>query len=120
MRFAQINTNSQLKCPTECIRFFVLTKPSVVRRYLRYVERNEAKSGRKRWCADWAILTRISIIRGNQPLTAPAVTPSMNWLCAMKNTTRLGRMEIRETAITRFHAKPVSASMLMRTNSVAG
>ena len=32
-----------------------------VRRYSRYVERNEAKSGRKRWCADWAILTRISI-----------------------------------------------------------
>ena len=29
--------------------------------YWRYVERNEAKSGRKRWCADWAILTRISI-----------------------------------------------------------
>ena len=55
-----------------------------------------------------------------QPLTAPAVTPSMNWLCARKNTIRDGRIEISETAITRFHAKPVSASMLMRTNSVAG
>ena len=54
-------TNSQLKCPTERIRFLALTKPSAVRRYSRYVERNEAKSGRKRWCADWAILTRISI-----------------------------------------------------------
>ena len=56
----------------------------------------------------------------DQPLTAPAVTPSMNWLCARKKTIRLGMMEIRETAMTRFHAKPVSASMLMRTNSVAG
>ena len=56
----------------------------------------------------------------NQPLTAPAVTPSMNCLCARKNTTSDGIMEIRETAMTRFHAKPVSASMLMRTNSVAG
>lgn len=56
----------------------------------------------------------------NQPLTAPAVTPSMNCLCARKNTTSDGMMEIRETAMTRFHAKPVSASMLMRTNSVAG
>ena len=55
-----------------------------------------------------------------QPLTAPAVTPSMNWLCARKNTIKDGRIEISETAITRFHAKPVSASMLMRTNSVAG
>ena len=55
-----------------------------------------------------------------QPLTAPAVTPSMNCLCARKNTTSDGMMEIRETAITRFHAKPLSASMLMRTNSVAG
>ena len=56
-------TNSQLKCLTERIRFFALTKPSAVRRYSRYVERNEAKPGRKRWCADWAILTRISIIQ---------------------------------------------------------
>ena len=44
----------------------------------------------------------------------------MNCLCARKNTTSDGMMEIRETAMTRFQAKPVSASMLMRTNSVAG
>ena len=44
----------------------------------------------------------------------------MNWLWARKNTTRDGRMEISETAMTRFQEKPVSASMLMRTNSVAG
>ena len=61
MRRSRIYTNSQLKCLTEHIRFFVLTKPSAVRRYLRYVERNEAQSERKRWCADWAILTRIRI-----------------------------------------------------------
>ena len=59
-------------------------------------------------------------MRDNQPLTAPAVTPSMNWLWARTNTTRDGRMEISETAMTRFQEKPVSASMLMRTNSVAG
>ena len=55
------HTNSQLKCLTERIRFFALTKLSAVRRYSQYVDRNEAKSGRKRWCADWAILTRMSI-----------------------------------------------------------
>ena len=46
------DTNSQLKCLTERIRFFALTKPSAVRRYSRYVERNEAKSERKRWCTN--------------------------------------------------------------------
>ena len=55
-----------------------------------------------------------------QPFTAPAVTPSMNWFWARKNTTSEGTMEMSDTAITRFQLKPVSASIDIRTNSVAG
>ncbi len=64
-----------------------------------------------------AVFCSISL---RQPFTAPAVTPSMNCFCARKNTTSEGMMEMSDTAITRFQAKPVSASMDMRTNSVAG
>ena len=77
----ETHPNSQLKCLTERIRFFALTKPSAVRRYSRYVERNEAKSGRKRWCTNWAILTRISISRlgtKNEPLSTPEKSATLS------------------------------------------
>src|SRR5699024_4176082 len=47
----------------------------------------------------------------HQPLTAPAEMPSTNWSCAQKKTISCGRMEIRDKARIRFHAKPVSPSI---------
>ena len=66
--------HSQLKCETGRISFSALTKPSEARRYSRYAERNEAKSGVEKMVRQFSQLIKneYQAVKNKMALSRPA------------------------------------------------